>query len=186
MLSYTPRCQSSIKGIFLWESKLQWSHGLAPHPRGSIALRRSPNGSPKKASRASTLASGRRRMDLSAQPPPSSSSQKGNGLKKWQVLIITYVNPRPLRAPALPPGRCGSQRDFPPCSPLDGPAPSPAQDGGLWSHRRGGVGRGWHCQTAVSGRGCDGERGQRALPGTAGGQAALSPGASPVPNCGWP
>lgn len=164
-----------------------------PHmPGASIALRRSLMTPQKRASRASTLASGRRRMDLSAQPPPSSSSQKGNGLKKWQVLIITSVNPRPppsptlcpLRAPALPPGLCVSREDFPPCSSLDGPAPNLAQDGGLWSHRRGGVGRGWHCQTAVSGRRCDGERGHRAQPGT-GSQAALSLGASTVPNCRW-
>lgn len=83
----------------------------------------------KKPSRASTLASGRRRMDLSAQPPPSSSSQKGNGLKKWQVLIITSVNPRPppsptlcpLRAPALPPGLCVSGRIFLPAVPWMAP-----------------------------------------------------------------
>lgn len=51
-------------------------------------------------------------MDLSAQPPPSISSQKGIGLKMWQVLIITQANLLPppslalcpLRAPSLPLG----------------------------------------------------------------------------------
>lgn len=48
VLSYTPRCQSSVKGIFLWESKLEWSRGLAPHPRGQRRPAEEPNGSPKK------------------------------------------------------------------------------------------------------------------------------------------
>lgn len=87
-------------------------------------------------------------MDLSAQPPPSSSSQKGNGLKKWQVLIITYVNPRPspspasrpLRAPALPPGRCVSRRVFLPAVPWMAPhrarlrmGVSGVTSGGVWA-----------------------------------------------------
>lgn len=50
-------------------------------------------------SRASTLASGRRRMDLSAQPPPSSSSQNGNGFE--DVAGPNYNTPEP--APAARP-----------------------------------------------------------------------------------
>lgn len=75
-----------------------------PASRGTASLVGGAHRLPKKrASRASTLASGRRRMDLSAQPPPSSSSQKGNGLKKWQVLIITRTNPLPPPSPSLSP-----------------------------------------------------------------------------------
>lgn len=48
VLSYTPECRSSVKGIFLWESKLEWSHGLAPHRRGQHHPAEEPNGSPKK------------------------------------------------------------------------------------------------------------------------------------------
>lgn len=93
----------------LWEGSRRWAGGAELHPgvpgelRGdftagtearvqlgaSVTLRRSLPAPQKRVSRASTLASGRRRMDLSAQPPPSSSSQKGNGLKMWQLLIIT-------------------------------------------------------------------------------------------------
>lgn len=94
----------------------------------------------KRASRASTSASGSRRMDLSAQPPPSCSSQKGNGLKKWQVLIITCTNPLPPPSPALSPPWAPFPLllGFTVGLPLqggpgfsDGPAPSLAEDGGV-------------------------------------------------------
>lgn len=116
LLGCIPGCQGSGAGASRGFYSGTRSSGAAlarPRiPEASIVLRRSLPAPRKRVSRASTLASGRRRMDLSAQPPPSSSSQKGNGLKMWQVLIITNANPlpppspasRPLRAPSLPLG----------------------------------------------------------------------------------
>lgn len=196
VLSYTPGCRSSVKGISPRESKLEWSHGLALHPRGQHRPAEEPSGSPKKSITCFNFGIRQEEDGFVSSATPFQLFPERQRLEEVAGPNYNIREPAPVALPGFVPaaGTGSSSRalrlteGFPPCSSLDGPAPSPAQDGGLWSHLLGGVGRGWHCQTAVSGRRCDGERGHRALPralpGT-GCQAALSLAASTVPNCRW-
>lgn len=82
VLSCTPGRRAGLsRWVLHWELELRCSSGLTLQAGGQRHPLEEAAGSPKnRVSRASTLASGRRRMDLSAQPPPSSSSQKGKRL----------------------------------------------------------------------------------------------------------